>query len=358
MAKLRIAVIFGGTSSEHDVSLMSAASVLENLPSDLYEIIPVGITKKGRWLYYPGPIEKISSGEWEKDPDCIPAFISPDRAVKGLLLTPQDERCSVKKIDAAFPVLHGKYGEDGTIQGLFMLADIPYVGCDMLSSAICMDKEVTNALLDHAGVPHTAWGAIRYDELDRFDEIADDWESRLGYPMFIKPANAGSSVGVSKAKNRDQLKDAVNLAFAHDHKVIAERTVVGKELECAVFGNGDAVASVVSEIVPNNEFYDYESKYDDPSTTYLPARIDSALSDKLRKTAVKAFKLLGCSGMARVDFLYEEASGTLYLNELNTIPGFTAISMYPKMMDASGTPYPELLKKLIDLAIERNRGGR
>lgn len=358
MVKTRIAVIFGGTSSEHGVSLISAASVIENLSGDLYEIIPIGITKKGRWLYYPGSIEKIASGDWEKDPGCIPAVISPDRAVKGLLLTPPGERPIVKKIDVAFPVLHGKYGEDGTIQGLFALADLPYVGCDTLSSAICMDKEMTNALLDHADIPHTPWGVIRHGDLDRFDDIADGFERRLGYPMFIKPANAGSSVGVSKVKNRQELEKAVSLAMTHDHKVIAERAVAGKELECAVFGNDDPVASVVSEIVPNNEFYDYASKYDDPSVTHLPARIDDALSNKLRETAVVAYRLLGCAGMARVDFLYEDATGILFLNELNTIPGFTAISMYPKMMEASGMPYPELLKELIHLAVERNRSGR
>ncbi len=354
MAKLRVAVFFGGISSEHEVSCMSAASVLENLSADQYDILPIGITKKGRWLYFPGNFQKIPTGEWESDPDCIPAFLSPDRAIKGLLMTPQGKNCYTQRVDVAFPVLHGKYGEDGTIQGLFMLAGIPYVGCDTLSSAVCMDKEVTNSLLDYAGIPHTPWGVIRRKESDRIDEFADLWEIKLGYPMFVKPANAGSSVGVSKAKDRAALKEAVQLAFAHDSKAIVEKAIVGKELECAVLGNDNPEASVVSEIIPGNEFYDYEAKYNSPSVTHLPARIDDSLSDTIRNTAIKAYSLLECSGMARVDFLFEESSKSLYLNELNTIPGFTSISMYAKMMAASGTPYPLLLEKLIGLAIEKS----
>ena len=354
MSKLRLAVIFGGASSEHEVSLMSAASVFSNLSGDKYEVLPVGITKKGQWLYYPGSIDDISSGKWEKNPDCVPAVISPDRAVGGLILMPPGKDLLVRKVDVVFPMLHGKYGEDGTIQGLIELAGIPCVGAGTLSSAVCMDKEVANSLFDGAGIPRAPWGVIRLRDIERFDDYADEWEKKFGYPMFIKPANAGSSVGVSKVGGRSSLREAVNLAFTHDRKVIAEKAVAGKELECAVLGNDNPFASEISEILPTNEFYDYDAKYSTPSETILPADISHKLRDSIKKTAVRAYGLLECSGMARVDFLYEVSTDILFINEINTIPGFTSISMYAKMMDASGINYPRLLEKLIDLALEKH----
>ena len=353
MSRLRIAVVFGGMSSEHEVSLLSTASVLKNLSAEKYEIYPMGITKSGRWFFYPGSFDLIPTGEWELHPGCVPAVISPDSSVGGIVMMPQEGRCHIRKLDAVFPVLHGRFGEDGTIQGLFSLAGIPFVGADTLSSAVCMDKEVANSLLDNAGIIRTPWDVIYSENIDQPDSFLDRWEELFGYPMFIKPANSGSSVGVSKAANRESLKEAVKLAFRYDSKVLVEKAVFGKELECAVLGNEDPVASVVSEIAPVNEFYDYDAKYNTPSETFLPARIDSELSKKIQETSVKAYKLLGCSGMARVDFLFDEAASILYLNELNTIPGFTDISMYPKMTAASGIPYPRLLDRLIDLAIDK-----
>jgi len=355
MGRLRVAFIFGGTSNEHEVSLMSVVSVLKNLPEDKYEVFPVGITKGGHWLYYPGSYDDISNGKWEKSDECVPAVISPDRTTGGLLMMPSDGSFKTQKLDVIFPVLHGRYGEDGTVQGLFSLAGIPFVGADLISSAVCMDKEVANRLLDHAGITRTPWFVFhRRDEAD-FIQHAGKWEREFGYPMFVKPANSGSSVGVSKVSDRASLKDALAFAFKHDVKALVEKAITGLELECAVLGNEQPVASVVSEILPTNEFYDYDSKYNTPSITRLPAQIDDMLSDELRRTAVEAYTLLGCSGMARVDFLYDSAEKKLYLNELNTIPGFTAISMYPKMMEASGTPYPRLIEKLIELALNRNK---
>jgi len=353
MIKQRIAVIFGGMSNEYEVSLMSAASVLENLPKEKYDVFPVGITKEGSWLSYRGDYGLIPGGEWENSPDCEPALINCDRSSAGLTIFPAAGGSTTLKVDVFFPVLHGRYGEDGAIQGLFALSGIPFVGSDLLSSAVCMDKEVANRLLDHAGIRRTPWAALHRRDYADLESRADGWESVFEYPMFVKPANSGSSVGVSKVKNRASLREAVDLAFAHDDKIIVERGIEGKELECAVLGNDAPFASVVSEIIPNNEFYDYDAKYNTPSDTRLPADIDAALSAEIRETAVRAYALLGCSGMARVDFLYEASSKTLYLNELNTIPGFTAISMYAKMMDASGVSYPQLLERLIDLAVER-----
>ena len=354
MAKLSVAVLFGGISSEHEVSLLSAASVIENLDAAQFEVFPVGITKSGKWLYLPGSVDQIRDGSWENDPYTVPAFISPDRLVNGLVFMPEDGNCFVRKIDVAFPVLHGKLGEDGTMQGLLEIAGIPYVGCDTLASAVCMDKEITNTLLDHNGIPHTPWAVMLKNEIDDFFLHSKRWEETFGYPMFVKPANAGSSVGVSKAENRESLKEALILAFEHDKKAIVEKAVSGLELECAVLGNDLLESSVVSEIVPKNAFYDYAAKYQTPSETHLPARINEKLSNDLRAMAMTAFRILGCSGMARVDFLFESETGTLYLNELNTIPGFTSISMYPKMMTYSGIPYPLLLNRLIELALERH----
>ena len=356
MIKKRIAVIFGGMSSEHEVSLMSAASVLGNFPTEKYEAVPIGITKDGRWLFFPGNYSDIPGGEWENNPGCVSAVISPDRSAGGLLMTSPDGRSYTRSVDAIFPVLHGKFGEDGTIQGLSALAGIPCVGAGVLSSAVCMDKEIANLLFDISGIPHARWRVIHSRDIDLIDEYTGEWEQNIGYPMFVKPANSGSSVGVSKARDRDSLKHAVELAFKHDNKVIVEKAILGKELECAVLGNDSPFASCASEILPVNDFYDYDAKYLTPSKTVLPADIHPDLSEKLQNTAVKAYRLLDCSGMARVDFLYETASDTLYINEINTIPGFTAISMYAKMMDASGISYPVLVEKLIELAIEKSTG--
>lgn len=352
MAKIRVAVIFGGVSSEHEVSLVSATNVIQNLSRDKYEITCIGITKKGRWLYFPGDVAQIASGEWERNPDCAPAILSPDPIHKGFVKLDPDGT-SFQKIDVLFPVLHGKNGEDGTIQGLFDLSGIPYVGCGVLASAACMDKDVTHTILDSNGIRTARHRAILTYELDRLDEKCREFAAELGFPLFVKPANAGSSVGINKVSDEKSLADAIKFAFAHDKKVVVEEFIRGKELECAVFGNDAPIASIVGEIVPANEFYDYEAKYILGSTAlYIPARIDDKASAKIRETAVKAFKAMGCSGLSRVDFFLEEDGGVV-LNEINTLPGFTSISMYPKLMEATGVPYGSLLDKLISFAYER-----
>lgn len=355
MSKRKIAVIFGGVSSEHEVSLLSTASVLRNIPRERFDTVNVGITKNGRWFRYDGEIEKIENGEWENDNEKLtPAAISPDRSVHGLVYMGKNGGYSTEYVDAAFPVLHGRNGEDGTIQGLFTLAHIPFVGCDLLSSAVCMDKAVTNALLDHFGIKRCAWRSVLKKDMDKFDGLERSLRAELSYPMFVKPANAGSSVGITKAHNKDELLEAFTIAFQHDKKIVVERNIVGKELEVAVLGNDAPIASEVGEIVPCNEFYDYDAKYlAGTSETLIPARITEEQSRTIRETAVRAYTLLGCSGLTRVDFLLEEATGEIFLNEPNTIPGFTSISMYPKMMEHSGIPYSELIEKLIDFAAER-----
>jgi D-alanine-D-alanine ligase len=356
MSKKRVAVIFGGVSSEHEVSLKSAASVLRNMPPDRFEPIQLGITKDGRWYQYFGDPDRIEDGSWITDTEnLIPAFVSPDRGVHGILRGADDDDFEVERIDAVFPVLHGRNGEDGAIQGLFELAGIPYAGCPVLASAVCMDKAVTNTILDHCGIKRAPWSLIMRQELGCFEERAAGWEAALGYPMFVKPANAGSSVGITKARDIAELRRALDLAFQHDEKAVVEKTIEGRELECAVLGNLDPIASVVGEILPEGEFYDYDAKYNSASVNTSPrASLTPQQQAYIQKTAVEAFLLLGCRGMARVDFLLESETGEIYLNELNTIPGFTAISMYSKMLAESGIPYPELIGRLIDLALERS----
>ena len=235
MSKIRVAVLFGGASSEHDISLKSATHIIENIPADKYEVVCVGITKKGRWLYYPGDVSAIASGAWEKDPDCTSAILSPDPIHKGLV-TIENGEASVKKIDVVFPVLHGKNGEDGTVQGLLDMAKIPYVGCGLLASAACMDKAATHTMLDYNGIRTAKWRKIGQRELNKMEERCEEIAADLGFPLFVKPANAGSSIGVNRANNADELLDAVKVAFSHDNKVIIEECISGRELEVAVFG--------------------------------------------------------------------------------------------------------------------------
>lgn len=354
MERKTIAILFGGASSEHDVSLLSAASVLRNIPRDRFDVLTVGITKDGRWFLYRGDIESIETGAWEQHPDNLPCVISPDTATHGLLVLGADGSYETHRVDAVFPVLHGRNGEDGTMQGLLTLAGIPFVGCDLLSSAACMDKAVTNTLLDQFGIPRAPWQVVMASEMTEFDTVESRLASALAYPMFVKPANAGSSVGITKAHDKAELKEALALAFKHDKKAVVEKTIIGKELECAVLGNDDPIASVVGEVIPCNEFYDYEAKYlAGESKTLIPANITAEQSDALRAAAVRAYKALGCAGLARVDFLLEESTGAILLNEPNTIPGFTSISMYPQMMAHSGVAYPDLIARLIELALER-----
>ncbi len=353
MAKQKICVLFGGVSSEHEVSLMSATSVIRNIPADRYEVIPVGITKKGRWLYYPGPVEHLADGSWERYPDCVPAFLSPDAVDRGLVKC-ENGAFSLMKIDAVFPVLHGRGGEDGTVQGLLELAGIPYVGCGVLSSALCMDKAAANLVMDASGIDRCEWDYMTRSELGEFDAIADRLEQKLGWPIFVKPANAGSSVGISKAADRAALREAVNLALAHDSRIVFERFVRGQEVECAVSGNEALVAVGPGEILASQEFYTYDDKYiAGTSRVAIPAHLSEEKLAEVREIAQRAYRALCCTGLARVDFFVEEGTGRVLLNEINTLPGFTDISMYPKLMIHSGMSYGELLDRLIRLAFER-----
>ncbi|MEG0693913.1 MAG: D-alanine--D-alanine ligase family protein [Oscillospiraceae bacterium] len=350
--KQSIGIIFGGASSEHEVSLMSATSVLKNIDADRYDIYKIGITKKGQLFYYTGDVDNITSGEWQLS-GCTPCIISPDRTHHGFILL--DGSNEVIKLDAVFPVLHGKNGEDGTIQGLFALAGIPYVGCNTLASSACMDKGVTHTILDSVGISTAKWlGILEHSYKKNPDEFLTQVSNTLGFPCFVKPANAGSSVGITKAVDVNTLKEAMNLAFLNDKKVIVEEMLYGIEIECAVLGNDEPIASVLGEIEPCNDFYDYDAKYlANKTKTYIPARIAESYSEEIRTTAIKAFKSMGCEGFSRVDFFLTKDNRVM-LNEINTIPGFTSISMYPQLFINSGIPYKDLITKLIDLAIERN----
>ena len=352
-AKLSLAVIFGGVSSEHEVSRMSVTSILENLSNERYEVHMVGITKEGRWLLYTGPVEYILSGAWEQGP-VTPAFLSPDPSVHGLVAL-RDGKAETIHVDVIFPALHGKNGEDGTIQGLFQLSGIPYVGCDTESSAICMDKAVTHSLLSSADIEqaHYLWFyADRFDAAP--DTIKNKIQARLDFPVFVKPSSAGSSVGVSKVERFEDLDQAIRKAAREDKKVVVEEGITGQEVEVAVLGNRDCDASIVGEIGASAQFYDYDDKYiNGTSQLYIPARIPQEVSEKIRQTAVRAYRLLGCSGLARVDFFVTAGDNRVILNEINTLPGFTSISMYPKLWMAMGLSYGELLDKLIELALQR-----
>ena len=352
-AKLSLAVIFGGVSSEHEVSRMSVTSILENLSNERYEVHMVGITKEGRWLLYTGPVEDILSGAWEQGP-VTPAFLSPDPSVHGLVAL-RDGKAETIHVDVIFPALHGKNGEDGTIQGLFQLSGIPYVGCDTESSAICMDKAVTHSLLSSADIEqaHYLWFyADRFDAAP--DTIKNKIQARLDFPVFVKPSSAGSSVGVSKVERFEDLDQAIRKAAREDKKVVVEEGITGQEVEVAVLGNRDCDASIVGEIGASAQFYDYDDKYiNGTSQLYIPARIPQEVSEKIRQTAVRAYRLLGCSGLARVDFFVTAGDNRVILNEINTLPGFTSISMYPKLWMAMGLSYGELLDKLIELALQK-----
>lgn len=350
--KLTVAVIFGGQSSEHEVSRVSASSIISNLDSEKYYVVPVGITKSGKWMIYNGPIENIKNGEWEKFG--TPAILSPDASQKGLLKLVGD-KAKLIPIDLAFPVLHGKYGEDGTIQGLFELAQIPYVGNGVLSSSVSMDKAFTKIIAKNAKITQAKYVEVHSEDFNKIKSIATKIEKKLGYPCFVKPANAGSSVGITKAHNKDELIEGLKLAAVHDRKIVVEEGIVGREIECAVLGNGDNIsASCVGEIFAAAEFYDYDAKYNNSaSKTVVPAEISKEKQDEIRKMAIKVFKAVDGSGLARVDFFVEKDTERVIFNELNTLPGFTPISMYSMLWNACGKPMNVLLDELIDLALER-----
>ena len=353
MAKLNVCVLFGGMSPEHNVSLRSAASVLQNLNPEKYNIMPVGITQAGDWILYGGSdYTQLPDEKWLNHPQNCRAAISPIRG-QGLLCFEGD--CVTRQqVDVVFPVLHGENGEDGAMQGLLQMAGIPYVGPHIAESAVSMDKTLTKLVADKANVPQAAWELIRADELDaRMEQILGRIESRFQYPVFVKPAGTGSSVGVSKAADRMQLQQALRTAGAYDQKILVEEFIHGREVEVAVLGNDTPVASVCGEIDSGAEFYDYDAKYiTDTSVAYIPARIDEEVAEQVREQAVKIYSAIGCKGLSRVDFFVTFEDSRVVFNEINTLPGFTSISMYPKLFAASGIPYDELLDQLLTLALE------
>ncbi len=349
MSKINLCVIFGGVSSEHEVSLLSAASVLRNLDMTKYTVHKIGISKEGGWYYYTGNAEEMSQ---LKNPDAWNfdrAIISPDRDEKAILRF-TDGGVEKYPVDVVFPVLHGKNGEDGTIQGLFELAGIPYVGPGVIGSAVCMDKCMAKIVFASAGIPQADWVEVKKNE-DKISEI----EEKLGYPCFVKPANAGSSMGITKAHDRAELVSGLETAFLHDDKVLVEEMMYGTEVESSVIGNLDPeCASVVGEIAPAAEFYDYDAKYNNAASILtIPAKLDPALVARVREYAVKAYRACECRGLSRVDFFVNKETDDIRLNEINTIPGFTSISMYAKLWEASGTGYSQLVDRLIAYAMDR-----
>jgi D-alanine-D-alanine ligase len=396
MAKLRVGILFGGRSGEHEVSLLSAASVLKAIDKTKYEVVPIGITKDGRWLTAESA-ERLLKGDSSADknvratqaeekhlragdPEATPGaavlatgaavVVPPEPVRREAGLAPfQTDASSLRRasdrainVDVIFPVLHGTFGEDGTIQGLLELADLAYVGAGVLGSAAGMDKDVMKALFRAAGLPIVKHVTVLRSAWERAPKKAEQLvESKLKYPVFVKPANLGSSVGISKAHDRKELGPAMEEAAKFDRKIVIEEGVGGKknkarEIECSVLGNDEPNASIAGEIVPCKEFYDYDAKYlEEGSELVIPAKITKAEMKKARELAIAAFQAVDCSGLARVDFLMDPKSRKLYVNEINTMPGFTAISMYPKLWAATGITYPELIDRLIKLGIERHK---
>ena len=353
MRKLNVCGLFGGISPEHEVSLRSAESVLNNMDPDKYNIFPVGITMSGDWILFGGTdYSMLPAGTWKEHPDNRRATISPVRG-QGLLSFEGD--CVVREmIDVVFPVLHGENGEDGAMQGLLQMAGIPYVGPHVSASAVAMDKTLTKLVVDNAGVTQAAWKLVRNSDLhSRMDPILDDLENTFCYPVFVKPAGTGSSVGVSKAADREGLREALLQAGAYDEKILVEEFIHGREIEVAVMGNDSPVASVCGEIDSGAEFYDYDAKYiADTSVAYIPARISEDVAEFVREQAVRVYTAIGCQGLSRVDFFVTYEGERVVFNEINTLPGFTSISMYPKLFAASGIPYGELIDQLLQLALE------
>ena len=353
MRKLNVCVLFGGISPEHEVSLRSAESVLNNMDCNKYNIFPVGITKDGDWvLYGDTDYSKLPSGEWQECPNNRRATISPIRG-QGLLSFEGD--CVVRElIDVVFPVLHGENGEDGAMQGLLQMAGIPYVGPHVAASAVAMDKTLTKLVIDNAGVVQADWQLVRNTDMNaHMDSVLDNLENRFAYPMFVKPAGTGSSVGVSKASDREQLREALLQAGVYDEKVLVEEFIDGREVEVAVMGNDSPVASVCGEIDSGAEFYDYDAKYiTDTSVAYVPARIGEEVAEQVRELAIKVYTAVGCQGLSRVDFFVTHKENRIVFNEINTLPGFTSISMFPKLFAASGIPYGQLIDELLHLALE------
>jgi D-alanine-D-alanine ligase len=347
--RLRVGVLFGGRSGEHEVSLASAASVIRGMDPDKYEPVPIGITKEGHWLV--GASAQKMLPEVLRSGQRVMMTADPTDAA----LVRLDGSGGGQRLDVVFPVMHGTYGEDGTIQGLLDLAGLPFVGAGVLGSAIAMDKDVSKKLLQAAKIPVVPWIAVQRSDWERDPkEVQRAIEQKFKYPVFVKPATLGSSVGMTKVHSREELAPALSLAAEFAMKIMVERAVVAREIEVSVLGNSDPIASVPGEIVPHREFYDYTAKYlEEGSQIVIPAKLHAAQVKKIQALAVTAFRTLELSGMARVDFFLEKRGGKIFLNEVNTIPGFTSISMYPKMWEASGIPFRELIDRLISLALEQ-----
>jgi D-alanine-D-alanine ligase len=369
MKKIRVGVIFGGQSGEHEVSLVSAQSVMRALDRDRYEVVPIGITRQGKWLAGGNPLQQLqeaasargtllapgSTGSQSQPPSEQPA--EPSRQITASRSPYAILQAGASGVDVVFPVLHGPFGEDGTIQGLLEMAGIPYVGAGVLGSALGMDKDLQKTVFRARGLPVVNWLAFtRRDWQARSQAICDQVESELGFPCFTKPVNLGSSVGISKSHDRAELVQGIDLAARFDRKLMVEQAALDcREIECAVLGNDEPIASVPGEVRPRREFYDYAAKYvTDDTDLIIPAQLPAAVADQVRHRAIQAFRAIDCAGMARVDFFVGRQTGHVIVNEINTIPGFTAISMYPKLWEASGVGYSELVQRLISLAMERH----
>jgi len=350
MSKLKIAVLFGGQSSEHEISCISAVTVIQNIDRNRYDLLLIGITKEGCWVLTES-VEAIRNGRWKEG--TTGAVLSPDASVHGVLLL-EDGRVTVERVDVAFPVLHGRYGEDGTIQGILELAQIPYVGCGVLSSAVSMDKLYTKIIVDTLGVAQARYLPVQRKALADMDSVVESVEETFTYPVFVKPSNAGSSKGVSKASDREELKKALQTAADEDYKILVEEAIAGRELECAVLGGSDVRTSGVGEILPAAEFYDYEAKYhNEDSKTVLSPSLPEGKAEELRLAAADIFRAVDGLGLARVDFFLEIGTNRIVFNEINTIPGFTSISMYPMLWEEQGLPKPQLVEALIQTAFLR-----
>lgn len=352
MNKKNIAIVFGGRSSEHEVSCMSVVTIAKAVNAEKYNSYYIGITKEGHWLLADG-IESISDGSWRDSK--VSAIISPDTKRELMLTDSENNIKESVEIDVVFPVLHGMYGEDGTIQGLFEMAQIPYVGCGVFASAASMDKFYTKVVVDTLGIRQAQYVPVLKNELSDMDNVVKRVEDLLTYPVFVKPSKAGSSKGVSKAASRDELVDAIKLAAMHDYKILVEEEIVGRELECAVLGYGDGTkASGVGEILAAAEFYDFDAKYNNAeSKTVIGPDLPEGKEEEIRKAAVAIFNALDGFGLSRVDFFMEKGTDSIVFNEINTLPGFTNISMYPMLWNAKGYDIETLVDTLIDMATER-----
>ena len=359
--KIRVGVLFGGRSGEHEVSLMSARSVISAMDPERYKIVEVGITKDGQWITGPA-MAQLQAG----DSNACPAAFLPDPQSSALMQVESKnkqvaELSEVSELDVIMPILHGTYGEDGTVQGLLELASLPYVGAGVVGSAVAMDKAIFKYVMEANGIPVVDWKLVTEEMWRSHSQgVLDAIEAKLEYPVFTKPANLGSSVGISKCHNRTELESGIEEALQYDRRLVVEKGIAARELEVAVLGNDDPIASIVGEIRPRREFYDYVAKYiapagsEDESELLIPAEIDEEMSNAVREMAVRAYEAIDCAGMGRVDLMLDRDSGLLFMNEINTIPGFTKISMYPKLWEATGLSYSALLDRLIELAIERH----